>query len=207
LFEVPAAEAAESFHFEVAAPEGVDFTEAALITAASPTAPSTRDHVGGGGPRIHLRAARLPRKAQAIAQASLRVSRRGWLGAAAVCSLVMAATLAVGADWVHSTFTTEAVDPDVGSQAAALLVVLPAIFATLLVRPQEHAMAARLLRLVKPSLILTSLASYAAAASLIIGPRGRLLRGLWTGFAVFAILAAAVICLNWVFPTVKKGRR
>ncbi len=204
VFEVPAAETAESYHFEVVAPDGVDVTEAALITASGPTAPSTRDHVGGGVPRIHLRAARIPRRAQAIAQASLRVARRGWLGAAMVCSAVMAGTLAVGANWVHSRTK---VDPSVGSQAAALLIILPAIFATLLVRPQEHAMAARLLRLVRPLLVLTSLASYAAAATLIIGPRGAPLRNTWSALAIFAVLAGGIICLNWLFPTIKRRRR
>jgi hypothetical protein len=209
VLEVPAAGDAQSYHFEVVAPEGVDFTEAALITAAGPKAPSEIDHIGGGLPRVHLRAAGVPRRSEASAQTSLRVARRGWLGAAAVCSLVMAGTLSVGAAWVALSFTkaTGSAVPNLGNQAAALLVILPAIFATLLVRPQEHAMATRLLRVDRPLLFLSGLASYVAAGTLVIGPHDRvLLQRLWFGLAVFAVFAAVIISASFVFPLIRKRR-
>jgi len=177
-FSTPSAVDTQSFHFEVKAPDGADITQASLAVGRRSSSRAYRhDWAPGGTPRVHLHVSR---------------AASGSSGAARV--------LLLGYLWLQSAGPTIHPSP---ADAAAILVALPGVFATMLARPSEHAMAATLLLGVRALLILDALAAFAAAALLVSGlPDGLVIR-LWGVLAIAAGWLAAMVLLSMVFPRLR----
>jgi hypothetical protein len=233
-FSAPAIQDAQSYHFEVAAPPGVDITEAVLFGGRQyERSDSVYDWEPGGEPRVHLVVRGVSPGSRGRAQVSLRPSRHEFRQVLFAAGLV-AVVLLLGTAWVWTSFSREIEPPAVGRQqtpspgvpsaqasrgsslersldpttqashdskataAATLLVVLPAVFATLLVRPAEHAMASTLLSSGRTFVIISSALAYGAAATLVVVSSGRTLRVWWAGFTAVAVLLSCLVALNYV---------
>ncbi len=200
-FSTPSAVDTQSFHFEVKAPDGADITQASLAVGRRSSSRAYRhDWAPGGTPRVHLHVSRAASGSSGAARVWLRASRRGWLATACFSAIVTAMVLLLGYLWLQSAGPTIHPSP---ADAAAILVALPGVFATMLARPSEHAMAATLLLGVRALLILDALAAFAAAALLVSGlPDGLVIR-LWGVLAIAAGWLAAMVLLSMVFPRLR----
>ena len=97
-FQVPAAENAASYHFELEAPGGVQIVAASLL-AGRPNNPLRHvsvDHVIGHTSRVGLHAVEIPNGSLCRTQVDLAIPTRGWLTATLVsCWLIFAVLLSV----------------------------------------------------------------------------------------------------------------
>jgi hypothetical protein len=151
---------AESYHVQVAVPDGVELTQVAmrndapwtliesLAPEASPLQPPPADpavaerfqpQVARLATRAHLYVGRAYDHRAGVLWIALRATRHGFLAGAFVTSILASALL--------GTYVWRA-DAIVGETetAAAVLLLVPAIMATFLIGPGEHAMARHLLR-------------------------------------------------------------
>lgn len=97
-FQVPAAENAASYHFEMEAPAGVQIVEASLL-AGRPNNPRrhvSADNVVGHSPTVGLHAVEIPNGSLCRTQVDLGIPTRGWLTTMLVsCWLIFAVLLSV----------------------------------------------------------------------------------------------------------------
>ena len=80
-FQIPGAENASSYHFEVTAPQGVRIVGASLL-AGRPNDPERHvsiDSISGHAPTVGLHVIEVPNGSLCRAQIDLRVTARGWL--------------------------------------------------------------------------------------------------------------------------------
>ncbi|HEV8651524.1 MAG TPA: hypothetical protein VG276_19530 [Actinomycetes bacterium] len=199
-----AAADSKSYHFEARAPDGVEITEAALAVGPDRKSPSHRhDWAPGGTPGVHLHVSHAVRGSKGDALISLRASRRGWLAFAWFSATVIALVLLLGMLWIPKLLST----PDhSGAAAAAFLLVLPGVFATVLVRPGEHAMASLLLLSVRGMLLTAGLIAYVAAALPLSGlPQDRVTL-IWGALSVLAVTLAVAITLSYRLPRIQTKR-
>jgi hypothetical protein len=143
-FQVPSAENAASYHFELTAPDGVRIVQAGLL-AGRPNDPKrhvSTDHTPGHGPTIGLHAVEVPNGSLCRAQVDLRVSTRGWLTTSLIsCWLIFAVLLSV----VYHLFLRPPTWSDVQvTNVVLLLVSASGGVATLIAQRDSGALAARL---------------------------------------------------------------
>jgi len=204
---VPVLSAADcqSYHFEARAPDGVEITEAALVVGPDRKSRSNRHAwAPGGTPRVHLHISHAVSGSKGDALISLRASRRGWLAFAWFSASVIALVLLVGMFWIPTILT--APGHSGATAAAAFLLVLPGVFATVLVRPGEHAMASLLLLSVRGMLLIAGLIAYVAAALPISGlPEDRIMLA-WSALSVVAMALAIAITLSYRLPRIQTER-
>jgi hypothetical protein len=216
-FSAPAVQDAASYHLEVVAPPGVDITGAVLLAgrARDDKAQVRQDLQPGGVSRVHLllREREVPPGAEGKAQVWLRPSPHEFLQAL-LAAVLIAVVLLLGAAWVGMSYSklapatatrqitaqgtvSSGQGDEQGNTAATLLLVLPAVLATLLVRPTEHAMASKLLQKARMQVILSCAIAYVAAATFVVASPNRGLRLWWVGFAVAAWLLVATISIGF----------
>jgi hypothetical protein len=196
----------KSYHFEARAPDGVEITEAALAVGPGRMSRHHRhDWAPGGTPQVHLAVSHAAPGSTGDALISLRASRRGWLAFAWFSGSVIASVLLVGMLWIPKILTMA--DHAGAAAAAALLLVLPGVFATVLVRPGEHAMASVLLLSVRSMLLSAGLTAYGAAALPISGLRYDQVMLVWKALAGVAAALAIAITLSYRLPRIRTERR
>lgn len=197
-FPLEAAADTETYHFEVEEPPGVALATAAICEDPAPVngtrpEPITHDQQSGGLSRLNLRASGVQRASVVVARVHFRPSRQGWLPRFVTCSWMVALLLAIGA-WrlpymLGLGRQTEGTDP-VGV-AAAVLVFLSSVMATLLVKSDEHYLTRNILSRLRQLAFFT--------AALLFVPAGPL-RWTWLGLAVGALLAAALSTVSAILP-------
>lgn len=142
-FQVPGAESAASFHFELAAPRDVQIVRATLL-AGRPNAPPHRrpsfDRVLGHSPTVGLHAVEVPHGSLCRVQADFRVSARGWLSTMVIATLAILALMVTVA--IHSRHRSQLGETEV-TNAILLLVTAVAAAAALVAQRDFVGMAAR----------------------------------------------------------------
>lgn len=163
--DLPYASGCASYHLQVTTPEGLEVRDIRVAGRLEnpegeelPSPEATRSQKGG-----HLY---LPPGVQAESSAkaviTLRVGRRGFLTWAALCSWLVAGIL-----WAFAARWADADGPSAHEGvAAAVLLVTPALLLGFVVRPQENALATRLLSGVRACVLAVGLCSVLSAAAL-----------------------------------------
>jgi hypothetical protein len=205
-FDVPGAQEG-GYHLEIDLPKGVRVINAFVdtrdiaIEEEGEAKPVTDCQIIGS--KVHLCVRSFPFNAmRAVAKADLRSARMGWLGGACLCAWLIALVLVVGSIWLR---WQDNVAPSFNT-AVTLLLVIPGIFATLMVRQAEHPMVAYLLRAVRTLLIASSLLTFAAAGTLVMATSQSQLRTYWAVYAVVATVLAVMITAAEFTPAMKLHR-
>jgi hypothetical protein len=160
-FPVPAAENAESFHFEVEAPPDVQI-ESATMVAGRPgdNARPSWDRVTGGYAVVGLHVVDVPGGSQSQAQVLLGVPSSSWLATNTLASVTNAVTVTVALVLV----LTKGKDRDF-TGAAALLALTGVVWGAIS-RPDRHQMAGRLLRGLRSLAMVSAALPILAAAAM-----------------------------------------
>lgn len=181
-FAVPAVGEAESFHFELCAPEELDVARSELLIRDPAGA---RREVSGvsAGPIAHLYASGDQPDFDGVAAVWLKITRSGlprsgWI-LASFTLIVLLIFLLMGLATRQS------------DSSSAILLTLPALVATLIIRPGEHGLVTDLLFGVRMTIATIGFIAYTAALLLAVGVPHPALKVLW-----FFLLAGAVAC--WV---------
>jgi hypothetical protein len=194
-FQVPAAEDAASFHFEIDAPKGVQVAEASLL-AGRPRCPNPSfDHVRGGFPTVGLHVIEVPNGSLSRAQIGFQAVTRGWVMTSMLSSWVVFGLLLAFA--MHGSFLKTNNELPV-----LILLALAGGVAGLLAQSNAHGLAAHLLKWTR------SLATLSAALPIVattyiafdsVHP-DRVASALWTAVGVggaIAVLLTTVCLLSW----------
>lgn len=187
---VPGAGLAGSYHFEAHAPADLTFTQASLFSFATN---EQLDSDQGPRPRIHLMTSRHEPELRVILR--VMAPRGGTIRAALLTALFTAAVLTFGAFRL-----TELVKAKDG--VATILVSVPAVIAAYLSRPGEHLLTTRLLFGVRLAILIAGVASFAASAVLLAGPRGVALQATW--WSLDGIVWAVALALFVSFSAPRK---
>jgi hypothetical protein len=97
-FQIPAAENATSYHFEMSAPLGLRIVKATLLAGRpnNPTRHVSLDGVVEASPRVGLHAVEVPNGSLCRAQVDLRIPTHGWLATMVICCwLILGVLLSV----------------------------------------------------------------------------------------------------------------
>lgn len=189
-FAAPAVGEAQSYHFEIRSPvdlriarsqlwlndpvEGLDSVDARVI-----------------GPRAHLYSPAVNADVDGSAVVWLRPVRPGLLRSGTIIAFAVFAVL------LYFRWTGRLAVPHTGTQAAILL-ALPALIATLIVRPGEHGLVTELLVGVRSTVALSGGLAYAAALLLVTGVSGDGLEAVW----LVLILISGFCCASLVIGMV-----
>lgn len=204
VLDTPQVGSAESHHIQISVPPGVELTEASCRNGPPRVmlpGGETEQIVKGErdpyqpfaaaiAPHVHLYIPRAYEARAGLLEVGLRSARHSLLPAAIVTGLLVTALLAL--------YTARA-DEIVGQSepGAAILLLVPAVLAGFLVRPDEHAMARMLLRgprLMTTALGILPLIAAATLVSALGGEDGGLLGAL---FGVNAPNAPGALVLLW----------
>jgi len=143
-FQVPAAENAASYHFEVTAPDGVQIVEASLLAGRPNDSKRhvSADHVGGHSPTVGLHAVEIPNGSLCRAQVDLGIPTRGWLTTMlTACWLIFAVLLSVAYHWLPAALDWSS---DQVTNVVVLLISTSAGVATLVAQRDVGGVGARL---------------------------------------------------------------
>lgn len=163
MFSVHDVGATASHHFEVEAPESTEIISTdLLVTPAEPGAPthtvmSDRSMALYGHVRLTEEAFKQPIVRVGV---KLRATRAGLLSAGAVTAVMVA-----GAFWAARPFLQHADE----AAAATVLLAVPALVVSYLIRPGEHALRAGMLSGVRVLLGITALCLFAGAGAFALG--------------------------------------
>lgn len=194
-FQVPAAENAASFHFEIDAPKGVQVAEASLLAGRPKCADPSFDHVRGGFPTVGLHVIEVPNGSLSRAQIGFQVVTRGWVMTSMLSSWVVFGLLLAFA--MHGSFLKKNSELPV-----LILLALAGGVAGLLAQSNAHGLAAHLLKWTR-SLATLSAALPVVATTYIafdsVHP-DRVAPALWAVVGVggaIALLLTGVCLLSW----------
>lgn len=193
--EAPSVGWVRSYHLRVQAPPGTLFTDAGLFRvveahAARESRPATTYQRRLTAEWAQIHTAKTVRPADHVMAIRLRPPLAGFLRAAALVSWFTAGVLIAGRCLMDRTVDSISSRADA---AVAILVFGPTLLSAYLVRPDEHAVASRLLRPIRYAVAGSGLIAFVAAASLVLNFDGHGLLNAWTGFAVVASVIAAWI--------------
>lgn len=188
-FAVPALDEAESFHFELAAPEGLEVVHAKLSVydSSGHTSLKPAEMVGK---TAHLYTQESRAGLDGTASVWLGLQRSGLLRSGFIVAVANTALLALLA----------VVKPDPSSTDAAttLLLTLPALLATFIVRPGEHGLVSDLLLGVRSTVAVNGGAAYLGALLLALGVEPAFW-GPWGGAIALATISTLSL-LRSMFP-------
>jgi hypothetical protein len=224
-----------SYHLEVAAPPGVDVVG---ITAdplrADETAPEIRRWrrlaasarpllssawwrrlfrwkpvaavaVAGYLPHVHIN----PPDGACVryrAAIFIRVSRPGWLTASWLAALVIGSVMTVGRLNLSAVYA-KGQSGEAGT-AAILLLALLGVFATMLVRPGGHPLAARLLMLARFLIVIDAVVVLLGVGNLVLHRvQHPAPVTLWTWLAIVADGVAVLFTISWAVPVARLPHR
>ncbi len=193
-----------SYHLELEAPEDTEFTYAVLVSAGR--GDFALDAARVPSRRVHMQAGVRGRGAAGEAWFGIRARRPGMLRASLFVAFFSAVVLLfirlrLGSFEEASIGETGAPHPSSGSDAvAALLAALPAILATFVVRPGEHAVLGRVLFGVRLLLVTAAGISFFSALSLFAGLSSSSLKAVWSIAVAIEILLSAALALSFILP-------
>jgi hypothetical protein len=170
-FYVPAVGESQSYHFELAAPTDLQVARS-ILHLEDPV--SGRENIEGvsTGTRAHLYTNNREPDVDGTALVWLQISRTGLLRSGCVVAGMILAVLL----FFYATGRLDRPPRDIQS---AILLTLPALVATLVVRPGEHGLVTELLLGVRSAVALAGAVAYTAALLLGSGTRGEMLYGSW----------------------------
>jgi hypothetical protein len=187
---------AGSYHLRFEAPAEIVLTEVGLyrmqrqpVRSPGP-AESYLARIGSETAQVYTNSMIEP--AEHVVAVSMRVPIVGYLRAMWLTSLAMAAVLLAGRNFI-SRLESAAIERS--DAAITLLLVAPSLVIAYLVRPDEHAIASRLLRPIRFGLLGVACLSYIGAATLILGWRGSVLATVWSIVSAASLIIAAAITL------------
>jgi hypothetical protein len=189
-FYVPAVGESESYHFELAAPTDLEVARSILHLKDPVTG---REDVEGvsTGTRAHLYTTSREPDVDGTALVWLQISRTGLLRSGCVVAGMIFAVLM----FFYATGRLDRPPRDIQS---AILLTLPALVATLVVRPGEHGLVTELLLGVRSEIALAGAAAYTAALLLGSGTRGEMLYGSWKVLLVLSSLCFVSLFLAFL---------
>jgi hypothetical protein len=205
-FQVPSAERAASYHFEVRAPQGLRIVRASLV-AGRPNNPRkhvSADHWEGHSPTVGLHATEIPYGSLCRAQVELRLPSGGWLATlVASCWLITAVLGSVAFHWTGRAVAQDWT-PDQATNVCVLLISTSAGVAAAIAQREFGGLAARLLTLMRLLGLVAILMPVVVAAFLAYSSNGdptptQLLRqeqATWTTL-VIAVLIALWVTVVW----------
>lgn len=185
--QTPTAGTVASYHLQCVAPNGVVLTDLMLLRTQN----SSVDNATKGQyhRRLGIDVGQVYTTDVAPANYSVaaffRAPVAGHLRALWITSWIVALTLSVG--FVFRSRLERLMDADA---AVGVLLVAPTLVTAYLLRPDEHLLAAQLLRFPRYASGLAGLASMTSAAVIALGFRGRVLLVSWAVAASVAIAAA-----------------
>ena len=203
---VPGIQGCGSYHFELRSPAGLDLTKLRFVPDKAPSGESLLAFSGAqvstsiGHYTVQLKEEQTVSNGSNqdfVMLASLAPAAGGMVFAAALCGTLAALILV----WGHhnaATLLAQTSDP-----AAALLLLVPGLVLSFLIRPGEHALTSRILRGTRLLMVIPGLASFAAAADLAVQPPTSSMQGFW----FWLIVVAAVSSVFTWFITVQGWRR
>lgn len=170
-FYVPAVGESESYHFELAAPTDLEVARSILRLKDPVTG---REEIEGvsTGTRAHLYTNNREPDVDGTALVWLQISRTGLLRSGCVVAGMIFAVLL----FFYATGRLDRPPRDIQS---AILLTLPALVATLVVRPGEHGLVTELLLGVRSAIALAGATAYTAALLLGTGTGGEMLFVSW----------------------------
>jgi hypothetical protein len=197
--EAPAVGSVRSYHLRIKAPDGLALTDVLLLrevemarTTPRP-AESYEASINTGAAQIYTTSA--IDAARHVAVVSLRVPVVGYLRSLMLGSWATAVILVLARVFMDRVLTAVAARADA---AVTLLLVAPSLLTAYLVRPDEHAIASRILRPVRYLTAVAGVASFVAAALLVLDIPHHTLRFTWTALAVTsAAIAVFVTSIAW----------
>jgi hypothetical protein len=144
-FQVPTAERAASYHFELVAPEGVRIHKATLLAGRPNESgrPSTEDHVENDTLTVGLHGVEVPAGSLCRVQIQLRVQSAGWLAVMALSALAISLVL-LSVVW-HLETQEAGQGSEQYNNVVVLLVTTAAAAATFVAHREFSGVAARLL--------------------------------------------------------------
>jgi hypothetical protein len=186
--EVPAVNAAKSFHIEVAAPGDLEIDSAQL--RSYPRGPVTADDTDiGGTRRAHLYVSDVRSGLRARAFVYVRHQRDSYLWSAFLTALLVLFLLAVGLSQLDEILG-EGGDTQT---AAALLLIAPTLLAAYIARPDGHPLASKILLGVRLLVVATGLCAVVGAGVLAARFSTSTADGIWT--VDLAIAGVVTLCL------------
>lgn len=205
---------AGTFHFEIEAPDGLEFYDAGLVEiATSPTegivanfdgdaqrTDQTLDRASGYSGRLHLYDHSALRNTGALAWVKLRVRRHDFIGGAWLSSVLVAVAL-----WAAYVLAGEA--SKAPASTSTLLLLFPSVLAAYVARPGPHPLTARMLRQARRLVGLSATLPFVAAALVALPDRdsnGHIVNpsfsGWWLSLALLATLIVIVLSFSRVLP-------
>ena len=204
-FPVPAAENADSFHFEIDAPKGVQIIEASLLAArpgqgdAPGQADPPFDHVQGGFPTVGLHVIEVPNGSLSRAQIGLQVLTRGWVMASMLACWAVFGLLLAFAMHAKPAFLDNKLSSDF---PILILLALAGAAAGVVAQSDPHGLAAHLLKWTRALATLAAVLPLVATTFIAFHPGNpsRVAPALWATAAasgVIALLLSTVCLVSW----------
>ena len=189
-FYVPAVGESESYHFELAAPTDLEVARSILHLTDPVTG---REDIEGvsTGTRAHLYTTEREPDVDGTALVWLQISRTGLLRSGCVVAAMIFAVLL----FFYATGRLDRPPRDIQS---AILLTLPALVATLVVRPGEHGLVTELLLGVRSAVAMAGAVAYTAALLLGTGTRGEVLFVSWKILLVVSSLCFVSLFLAFL---------
>jgi hypothetical protein len=198
-FQVPAAENAASYHFEVSAPQGTRICRASLL-AGRPNEPDrhvSADSIVGHSPTMGLHAVEIPNGSLCRTQLDLRVPTRGWLTTMVTsCWLIFFVLLSL---LLYSLLQSAPLTADQLSNLVLLLVTTSAGVVALIAQRDFGGVAARLVTPMRALGATSTALPIVTAGLLTYASRARELLPNSVKFAVGAVSFASLVIV--VFTT------
>ena len=212
-----------SHHLQVAAPPGVDIVgitaipldpqdqkppedkpqeHKSLWQRVSYWDPPAKAKVAGRSPNVQLSP---PNGAYSRYQAAIyvRVSRPGWLTGSWLIALVIAGVMIAG--WLNLPAVFSTGDQGQAGTAATLLLALLGVFATLLVGPGAHPLAARLLLAARFVIGADVLVILIAVGNLVLHQsHDPMPTVLWTCLSASSLVAGIMMTVSWFLPVARR---
>lgn len=189
-FYVPAVGESESYHFELAAPTDLEVARSTLHLKDPVTGWEDIEGVSTGT-RAHLYTTGKQPDVDGTALIWLQISRTGLLRSGCVVAGMICAVLL----FFYATGRLDRPPRDIQS---AILLTLPALVATLVVRPGEHGLVTELLLGVRSAVAMSGAVAYIAALLLGTGTRGEVLLVSWRVLLVLSSLCFVSLFLAFL---------
>jgi hypothetical protein len=219
-FPTPGAELAASFHVEITAPPEVSIVRASMLAGTpNPRFDGERpendrarwrqwlektngggrsrrarlrrrpsfDSVGGGYPTVDLHVADVPFGSLSRAQVELQASPTGWLASAWLA--VLLATLTLAAAWLA--------DPGDAELPTLVLISYAAAMVAVVVRPDPHVMATRLLRRLRMLAASSAVLALAGGAAFAFQDPDASHRSLLRALTLASLVPSLVLTAVW----------
>jgi hypothetical protein len=188
-FEVPGIARAQRYQAEIIAPPTLQIVFSELRTYSERGGAATIVmRAGATDSQVALQpAADVPAGSQGVVVVGFQADRVGLIRVAPLLGAFIFAILVIGKarlDKIHE------------DAAATLLLAVPTLFAALIVRPGEHALARRLLIGTRTLVLITGLATFVAAASLTGGWSHQTQHTIWNWAAWVTLVATVLLVIE-----------